>query len=54
MMSVPSQCSHEDDSSLVPSNPVGEYGDMTGAAMAMKIQTKIMARPIIALLDRTI
>jgi hypothetical protein len=53
MWSVPSQCSSEGDLSRVPSISVGEYGDMIGAARAIKTQTRIMARPIVALLDRT-
>ncbi len=42
--SVPSQWSSEGDSSLEPSNPVGEYGDMIGAAMAIKTQKRLWLR----------
>ncbi len=37
---------------MVPDNSVGEYGDMMGAARAIKAQARIMATPIVALLER--
>jgi hypothetical protein len=54
MLSVPSQCSREGESSLGPRISVGGYGDMMGAAIAIKIQKRIIAVPIVALFDLTI